>query len=198
MKTQRVWVLVIVCLLTYSIGTLGVQSGTARFNPSTTPQRPGPGDKRKDIAIGAAAPDWRLKTVEGGEIVAISELRGKVVVLDFWANWCGPCHKLTPLFDQLVSEYQGKPLMFFTLSIWPDRDFDPQSFLKEHKMASTFLIGTDAVANSYGIWGLPTYVVIDRTGKVSYVHVLLSVNSEALGRRLREAIEKALSGTQSE
>jgi hypothetical protein len=43
----------------------------------------------------------------------------------------------------------------------------------------------------FGIWGLPTYYVIDATGKVSYIHVLLSVNAEALGKRLREAIEKA-------
>ena len=59
-------------------------------------------------------------------------------------------------------------------------------------MASTFLIGEDAVARDYGIWGVPTYYVIDPTGKVSYIHVLLSVNAEALGKRLREAVEKAL------
>jgi hypothetical protein len=59
-------------------------------------------------------------------------------------------------------------------------------------MASTFLIGTDAVASDYGIWGLPTYYVIDHAGKVSYIHVLLSVDSESLGKRLREAIEMAL------
>lgn len=162
----------------------------------SVPQRLRPGDKRKEIAIGAAAPDWRLKTVEG-ETVALSELRGKVVVLDFWANWCKPCRKLEPLFDQLVSEYQSKPVKFFTLSIWPDQGFNPQAFLKEHKMASTFLIGDDTVANNYGIWGVPTYYVIDPTGKVAYIHVLLSVNSEALGKQLREAIEKALSKEQT-
>ncbi|MEP7338063.1 MAG: redoxin domain-containing protein [Acidobacteriota bacterium] len=86
-----------------------------------------------------------MKTVEG-ETVALSELRGRVVVLDFWANWCGPCRKLEPLFNQLVQEYQGKPVKFFTLSIWPDQDFNPQTYLKEHKMASTFLIGDDQAA----------------------------------------------------
>lgn len=144
------------------------------------------------MPIGAVAPDWRLKTAIG-ETVALSEMRGKVVVLDFWANWCGPCQKLTPLFDQLVREYQGRPALFFTLSIYPDRDFDPRAFLREHKMASTFLIGDDAVASSYGIWGVPTYYVIDPLGRVSYIHVLLSANAEALGKQLREGIEKALS-----
>ena len=156
------------------------------------PQRPRPWDKVKEVAIGSAAPDWRLKTADG-ETVTLSELRGKVVVLDFWANWCGPCRKLEPLFDQLAHEYQGKPVKFFTMSIWPDQDFNPQVYLNERKKASTFLIGEDAVAKDYGIWGIPTYYVIDPAGKISYTHVLLSVNSESLERRLREAIEQALS-----
>ena len=120
MKTQRFWVPGLVCLLTFSGGA---HTATGRLSP-TRPQRPHPGDQRRDIAVGTPAPDWRLRTVEG-ETVALSELRGKVVVLDFWANWCGPCHKLTPLFDQLAREYQSKPVMFFTLSIWADRDFNP-------------------------------------------------------------------------
>lgn len=47
------------------------------------------------------------------------------------------------------------------MSIWPDRDFNPQAFLREHGMASTFLLGDDKAANEYGIWGVPTYYVID-------------------------------------
>jgi thiol-disulfide isomerase/thioredoxin len=156
------------------------------------PQMPRPGDKVKEVALGSAAPDWQLKTVEGNT-VTLSALRGKVVVLDFWANWCGPCRKLEPLFNKLVRGYQSKPVRFFTLSIWPDQGFNPQAYLREQKLASTFLIGDDTVANNYGIWGVPTYYVIDPKGKVSYIHVLLSVNSEALEKRLREAIEVALS-----
>jgi thiol-disulfide isomerase/thioredoxin len=154
-------------------------------------QMPRPGDKVKEVAIGAAAPDWRLQTPTG-ETIALSGLRGKVVILDFWANWCAPCRALEPLFDQLVREYHGKPVAFFTMSIWPDRDFNAKAYLNEHRMASTFVLGDNAVAKEYGIWGVPTYYVIDANGKVSYIHVLLTVNSEELGKRLREAIEKAL------
>jgi len=163
----------------------------------SAPQLPRPWDKVKEVALGSAAPGWRLKTAEGNT-VALSELRGNVVVLDFWANWCGPCRKLEPLFDQLAQEYQSKPVKFFNMSIWPDPDFNLRAYLKGRKMASTFLIGEDAVAKDYGIWGLPTYYVIDPEGKVSYIHVLLSVNSESLEKRLREAIEKALSNTEQE
>ncbi len=189
MKTQKLWALVVVCLLTFSVA---IQAQQTKFSSSTDPQQPRPWDKVKEIPIGSVAPDWRLKTVEG-ETVALAELRGKVVVLDFWANWCGPCRKLEPLFDQLVREYQSQPVKFFTLSVWPDQDFNPQAYLKEHKLMSTFLLGDNAVAKEYGLWGVPTYYVIDPAGKVSYIHVLLSVDREPLEKRLRAAIEQALS-----
>lgn len=197
MNTRKFVLLGLVCLAGLGIQVYARQAVTmtpiTTSGFSTLPQRPrGPaGVNRNEVAVGAPAPDWRLKTVEG-ETVALSELRGKVVVLDFWANWCGPCHKLTPLFDQLTREYQNQPLRFFTLSIWPGPEFDPQAFLKKQPMASTFLIGEDAVAGDYGIWGVPTYVVIDTEGKVAHFHTLLVVDPEALGKRLREAIEKAL------
>jgi thiol-disulfide isomerase/thioredoxin len=145
---------------------------------------------RSDLAIGTRAPDWKLKTVDG-KSVRLSDLRGKVVVLDFWANWCGSCIKLMPLFDELESQYRERQVEFFTLSIWPEQ-FDPAAFLRDHKMSSTFLIGDNEVAREYRIWGLPTYFVIDRMGNISYVHVLLSTEPEPLRKRMREAIEKSL------
>jgi thiol-disulfide isomerase/thioredoxin len=186
MKSHR---LLLALLWLLGIGASMLQGASADLSIA---QRPRPGDKVKEIALGSAAPDWRLKTVEG-ETVALSEWRGKVVVLDFWANWCGPCRKLEPIFDQLAREYRSQPVKFFTLSIWPDHDFNPRVYFEKHKLASTFLLGNDAVAKDYGIWGVPTYYVITSTGKVSYLHMLLSVNAEALEKRLREAIEQALS-----
>jgi hypothetical protein len=81
--------------------------------------------------------------------------------------------------------------------VWPSRGFDAQAFAKEHETASTFLLGDDAVARDYGIWGLPTYYVIDPAGRISYIHVLLSVNAGDLEKRLRAAIEKALAANDS-
>ena len=186
---RRLLMLTIAASLFTCIDIFSVQ--TATHSSWAGAQRPRPWDKVRDLPLGSEAPDWQLKTV-ASETVTLSGLRGNVVVLDFWANWCGPCRQLEPLLDQLSLEYQDKRVRFFTVSIWPDEGFDPRRYLKEHKMASTFLIGTDAVARDYGIWGLPTYFVIDRTGKISYIHMLLSVNSEALGRKLREAVDEAL------
>jgi len=188
MKTQRLWVPLAVCLLTFSVP---IQAQQTKLSSSTVPQMPRPWDKVKEVPISSVAPNWQLKTPEG-ETITLSELRGKVVVLDFWANWCGPCRKLEPLFDQLVREYQSQPVKFFTLSVWPDQDFNARAYLKEHKLMSTFLMGDNAVAKEYGLWGVPTYYVIDAAGKVSYIHVLLSVDREPLEKRLRTAIEQAL------
>lgn len=80
---KRIGVLPTLCLLIPAL-----QSAIATVSLSNSPQRPGPGDSRKEIPLGTAVPDWRLKT-SGGETVALSELRGNVVVLDFWANRCG-------------------------------------------------------------------------------------------------------------
>jgi len=145
----------------------------------------------KQVDIGSPAPAWRLKTVED-ETVALSEMRDKVVVLDFWANWCGPCRHMEPVLDELANEYKQKPVRFFTVSIWPDKAFDPKSYNAAHKTKPTFLIGDDKTASEYGIWGLPTYFVIDRAGNVNYIHVLLSVDADALAIRLRTAIEQVL------
>lgn len=158
---------------------------------SALSQRPRPWDKVKVVPIGSTAPDWKLKTAVG-DLVSLASLRGNVVVLDFWSNWCGPCRKMEPLLDRLARTYKNKPVKIYTMSIWPDRDFNPQAYLKEHPMAATFLLGTDEVASDYGIWGVPTYYVITPQGKVADIHVLLTVDADALEKHLRDAIEQAL------
>lgn len=183
MKT-RIFGLVVIAWLIFP-NLLPGESG--QVNAQQSPPR----INQKEMIIGDPAPDWRLKTVDG-KTVALSELRGQVVVPDFWAEWCGPCHKLTPKIDELVREYQNKPVRFFTISIRPGREFNPQAYLKDHPMASTFLIGDEAVDNNYGIWGLPSFFVIGPRGKIFYLHVPLKVDAQDLGIRLRTAIEQIL------
>ena len=190
-----VGMLMILASLLPGAGARNTEFGEVVRASSTGVQRPRPWDQRKQLALGTSAPEWQLKTVDG-ESIALADQRGSVVLLDFWANWCGPCRKLEPLIDQLVKEYQGRNVKVFTVSIWPDLAFDPQAYLREHKMAATFLVGTDAVANDYGIWGVPTYYVIDPEGKISYIHMLLSVNADSLDRTVRGAIDHALSKKQ--
>src|SRR6185295_1388704 len=194
MTRPRFFILCVLAALAFNVSASAPKGASA--DPGPSPQMPRPWDKVKEVLIGSAAPGWRLKTVDGTSI-ALSELRGSVVVMDFWAHWCGPCRKLEPSLDQLAREYAKKPVKFFTVSVWPSRGFDAQAFLKEHKTASTFLLGDDAVARDYGIWGLPTYYVIDPAGRISYIHVLLSVNAADLEKRLRAAIEKALAANDS-
>ena len=117
--------------------------------------------------VGSLAPDFVLPTPPEGKM-ALSEQRGKVVFLNFWATWCPPCRAEMPSMEILYRKLKGKDFEMMAVSV--DWKADKIRNLVE-KLSLTFPILHDAekkVARAYGIYGLPATFLIDKTGKVVF------------------------------
>jgi len=113
-----------------------------------------------------SAPDFTLKTIEGQEIT-LSGLRGKVVLLDFWATWCGPCKESIPHLTQLYKNYQDKGFELIGMSLDKSGEVEMvRRFVKSMDIPYPIIMTPEDVARNYKITGLPTTVLIDKEGKV--------------------------------
>jgi peroxiredoxin/outer membrane lipoprotein-sorting protein len=136
------------------------------------------------LAVGSVAPDWTLKTPTG-ESVALQDLRGKVVVLDFWATWCRPCIAGMPAMQQIHEQYSGKPVAVYGVSTM--ERLDPAEFMRSAGFGYGLLLDGDRAARKYRAMRLPTYYVIGPDGTIIYA-------STGTGRQeqIKAAIDKAL------
>jgi len=118
---------------------------------------------------GAQAPDFALAARDGGQ-VRLADLKGQVVMINFWASWCGPCRQEMPLLAQLQSKYE--PLGFTLLGVNVEPDSQAAvAWLKDVPVTFPILFDTkNEVAGRFGVEGMPSTVFVDRTGHVRYVH----------------------------
>ncbi|HDL65102.1 MAG TPA: TlpA family protein disulfide reductase [Proteobacteria bacterium] len=115
------------------------------------------------------APDFNLKKLEGGTI-KLSDYRGKVIILDFWATWCPPCRKEIPDFVELQKEYGDKGLIILGISLDQNPKQALPAFIKKYKVNYPILLTDGKVDKSYGgVTGIPTTFIIDRKGEI-YKH----------------------------
>jgi thiol-disulfide isomerase/thioredoxin len=122
--------------------------------------------------VGERATDFTLRDL-AGKPVRLSELRGSVVLLDFWASWCAPCKKELPALEALQKKYKdsGKKVVVLTVNIDKDRA-NAEKFLTAAKVKQVrvLLDKEGAVAGQYDLPTMPTSFVIDAKGIVRYVH----------------------------
>jgi thiol-disulfide isomerase/thioredoxin len=120
-------------------------------------------------ATATPAPAFSLERRGGGK-VALADLRGKVVLINFWATWCGPCRKEMPLLEQIQKRYA--PLGFTMLAVNVEEDsrlFD--AFLKDVPVTFPILLDpANGVSKLYNVSAMPSTVIVDRKGNVRYVH----------------------------
>ena len=112
------------------------------------------------------ARDFELELIGGGTI-RLSDLRGKVVMVDFWASWCPPCRVEAPALRSVYQKFQGQPVEFVGVAIW-DNIGDTELFLQEHEV--NYPNGFDApgvIAIDYGVRGIPEKFFIGRDGVVA-------------------------------
>jgi thiol-disulfide isomerase/thioredoxin len=139
--------------------------------------------------IGAIAPDFEVqKLATGTEKVSSTEFKGKVMVIDFWATWCGPCRKAFPEFEKTYRDYQGKGVVFAAIT---DEDRKvAEDFIR--RMNYSFPFYRDPyglVAKGFKVSGLPSTVVVGKDGKI------VAHFTGADPASLRAAIDEALAAS---
>lgn len=124
------------------------------------------------VDIGSPAPAFDLPVFnDGHRRVTLESLRGKVVLLDFWASWCGPCRESFPAYDRLSREWSAHD--FVVLAVNLDEMIDgPSAFLEEHPVRYTSVADpAGEIARRYGLIGMPSSFIIDKDGIVRARHV---------------------------
>ena len=114
---------------------------------------------------GKDAPDFALKDLDGKQ-VKLSDFRGKAVLLNFWATWCGPCQVEMPWFVDFQKQYGPQGLEIIGVALDDSGKDEIEKFAKKMGVNYTVLQGQDDVGDAYGAVGLPTTFYIDRNGQI--------------------------------
>ena len=136
------------------------------------------------------APDFTLELLDGGSSVKLSDLRGKVVMIDFWSSWCPPCREEAPGIARVYREYEGEAVEFLGISIW-DKAPDARAYLREFGV--TYPNGLDGKATilvEYAVRGIPEKFFIDAEGQMVRKFV-----GPVTAQRLREILDGMLAAS---
>jgi len=130
-------------------------------------------DKERKVA-----PNFTLKDADGKN-VSLSDYKGKVVLLNFWATWCGPCKVEIPWFIDFEQQYKAKGFAVLGVSLDEDGWTAVKPYIAEKKINYRMVVGSDSVSSLYGgVDNLPTTFLLDRTGKIAATHVGLVDKSD--------------------
>ncbi|MCE6991932.1 TlpA disulfide reductase family protein [Dyadobacter sp. CY323] len=149
--------------------------------------------KWESLEPGKPAPDF-TGTTPDGKSISLSSLKGKVVYVDVWATWCGPCRAEFPHSKKLMKEFEGNDkIAFLFLSTDSDRDewkklLPDKSIPKGIHMHQKQDRQPDAIWENYHLWGIPRYILIDQEGKMIMAHAPRPSSGE-VGKLLREKIK---------
>ena len=135
------------------------------------------------------APDFSLKTLDGQEIT-LSRLRGKVILIDFWATWCGPCRESIPHLIHLHNTYQAKGFEVIGLSQDKGDVETVRNFVKSLDIPYPIAMSPEEVSRSFGVSALPTAFLVDREGRIQQKMLGFSTT---IAKQMTSKIEELLS-----
>ena len=125
------------------------------------------GKKNQLVAIGDMAPDWQLVDPSGKQH-SLSDYRGKIVVMDFWATWCLPCKSVMWHMEKLHEKYPESKVVVLGVNCWDQADAGVA--MKRKNYTYTVLLKGEGIAVNYGISTLPSIYIIGVDGRVLYRH----------------------------
>lgn len=120
-------------------------------------------------SVKGKAPDFTLKS-NSGENLQLSDFRGQIVVINFWATWCGPCRQEMPKLDALYKRYQRAGLVMWGVNVEDDPSL-ADKLLKENPVSFPILYDVSStVSELYKVDAMPTTVIVDRDGNMRHLH----------------------------
>jgi peroxiredoxin len=153
-----------------------------------------PGETTKAKMLDKPAPAFTAKTPDGKDI-SLADFKGKVVLLDVWATWCGPCMQAIPQVQRVSEHFKDQPVAVVGINRdKPSDDVNTKVRKALDRKAITFFQAMDqsgGIAKSLGVSALPTMFILDKEGVIRYVHVGSGPNEEEM---LISAIDKVLKG----
>lgn len=142
--------------------------------------------------LGMPAPEFDVKVMDGDTIPLKDLIGEKVILLDFWATWCGPCRAALPVLTTVAAEYADKGVAFYAVNQGEDAD-TIKAFLAEANLAFPVAMDEDqAIGQAYMAFGIPQTVIIGLDGTIQVVHV--GFGGEEMGDELREQLDALLAG----
>ncbi|MCC6678714.1 MAG: TlpA family protein disulfide reductase [Phycisphaerales bacterium] len=139
---------------------------------------------------GDPAPEWTLSDAEG-KPHSLADYKGKVVLMDFWATWCGPCRAAMPGVQKLHERFKDRGVMVLGINIGEDENADPAGYMKREGFTYGLMLNAEKVAEAYGVMSIPHFFLIGTDGKIIYTSVGFDAEE---GDKIAGLIEAHLKG----
>jgi thiol-disulfide isomerase/thioredoxin len=143
-------------------------------------------------AEGAAAPELRVFAPDGTP-ATLAGLRGQVVLVDFWATWCGPCQVSMPRIEELWRAHRPRGFTVMSIDVDGRRDAaNAATFMGQRALTTPLFLDDGPAQKAYGVEVLPQMVLVDRDGKVAWTHLgsLDDAGAAALSQRVNELVAR--------